>query len=140
MLRRTLGMATNLEGMRETCAPVLVADDDSDARETVADILRDKGFNVVTACDGQDAVEWMDHSPRPAAILLDLSMPRMGGHEVLRWLRRHRRFATVPVCIMSAEPSATEGVALAVQKPLLMRRLARVLEFLNEAIRRRTVA
>jgi len=133
-------MATNPEGVCETSAPVLVADDDIDARETVADILRHEGFNVVTACDGQDAVEWMAHSPRPAAILLDLCMPRMGGHEVLQWLRRRRRFAAVPVCIMSAEPDATEGAALAVQKPLLMRRLARVIEFLNEAIKRPAVA
>ena len=140
MLRCSSRMATNRKPTSEPSAPVLVADDDKDARETVADILRHEGFNVVTACDGQDAVEWMDHSPRPAAILLDLSMPRMGGHEVLQWLRRHRRFATVPVCIMSAEPDHAEGVALAVRKPLLMPRLARVLEFLNEAIRRPAVA
>lgn len=121
-------------------APVLVADDDNDARETVADILREEGFNVVTARDGQAAVEWMSHSPRPAAILLDLSMPRMGGREVLQWLRRRSRFAAVPVCIMSAETEGFEGVALSVQKPLFMRRLARVLEFLNEAIKRPAVA
>ena len=120
--------------------PVLVADDDNDARETVADILRHEGFNVVTARDGRDAVEWMSHSPRPAAILLDLSMPRMGGREVLQWLRLRRRFAKVPVCVMSAEPEGVEGVALAVQKPLLVRRLARVLEFLNEAIKQPAVA
>jgi CheY-like chemotaxis protein len=121
-------------------AAVLVADDDNEARETVAEILRHEGFHVVTARDGQDAVDWMSHSPRPAAILLDLSMPRMGGREVLKWLRRRRRFAAVPVCVMSAETDGIEGVALAVQKPLFMRRLTRVLEFLREAIQRPAVA
>lgn len=133
-------MAPKSEGTDARTAPVLIADDDSDARETVADILRDEGFDVVTAQDGQDAVEWMDHSPRPAAILLDLSMPRMNGREVLKWLRRHRRFAAVPVCIISAEPEGIEGVALAVQKPLVVSRLARVLEFLNNVIKRPAVA
>jgi hypothetical protein len=64
----------------------------------------------------------------------------MGGREVLKWLRRRRRFAAVPVCVMSAETEGIEGVELAVQKPLLMRQLTRVLEFLNEAIKRPAVA
>lgn len=116
---------------RDKRATVLVADDDAAARETVADILRESGFRVVTARDGQAAVEWMRRSRRPIAILLDLSMPRMNGRDVLEWIRARRRLAAVPVCLISAEEDSVAGVKLAVRKPLLSRQLKTILSFIR---------
>ena len=58
------------------------------------------GFDVLEACDGQEALDFFTARPAEiSAVLLDLSMPRMGGLEVLPALRRCR--ADVPVVVMS---------------------------------------
>lgn len=124
----------NLPTARVVPAPiVLMADDDTVARENVADILREHGFDVRTARDGQDAVEQMERSCKPCAILLDESMPRMSGREVLKWLRSRKDFASVPVCVVSSDATPLTGASLAVRKPLLMNGIARILDFLRSA-------
>jgi len=114
---------------------VLVVDDDEDTREVVAEILRDEGFRVRTACDGSEALELAARLPHPVAILLDLVMPGMGGREVLRRLRSQPDLANIPVCIVSGEAGFPPGANLAVRKPLLVHRLVRVLEWLREFCR-----
>jgi len=68
-------------------ARVLVVDDDESVRVAVRELLTDEGFGVVTATDGQDALERLaametEGSP-PCLILLDLRMPRVDGWEFL---------------------------------------------------------
>jgi len=65
---------------------VLVVEDNVDAAETLADLLRIWGYEVETAHDGQAAVL---AAPRfgPQVVLLDIGLPRMNGYEVARWLR-----------------------------------------------------
>jgi PAS domain S-box-containing protein len=65
---------------------VLVVDDDEDAAESLALLLRVAGHEVYTAHDGPAAVvEARLH--RPAVVLLDIGLPGMGGHDVARRLR-----------------------------------------------------
>jgi DNA-binding response OmpR family regulator len=66
---------------------VLVVEDNADAAETLADLLRLWGYEVGIAHDGQAAVEAAPGF-RPDAVLLDIGLPRMNGYEVARWLRR----------------------------------------------------
>jgi PAS domain S-box-containing protein len=65
---------------------VLIADDNVDSANTLAEILRLQGHEVFTANDGVEAVE-QTHAQNPDAILLDLGMPRLDGIEAARRIR-----------------------------------------------------
>ena len=69
-----------------TVRPVLVADDEPSIRETAAFILECEGYRVVTAANGEDAFAAIRRE-RPAAVLLDVNMPRMDGFAVCRAVR-----------------------------------------------------
>lgn len=84
---------------------VLVVDDDCDQRSAVAELLTLAGYEVVSACDGLDALELLRAGLRPALIVLDLSMPRMGGRAFLERLRANERL-DVPVLVTSGEAPA----------------------------------
>ena len=68
---------------------VLVVDDDKDIRESLQLLLADEGYAIVTADDGQEALDLIPLLPNPVVILLDLHMPRVDGCGVLLDLARH---------------------------------------------------
>jgi DNA-binding response OmpR family regulator len=80
---------------------VLVVDDESDIRQAIAEILSFEGFEVVSACDGADA---LDKARRyhPELVLLDLMMPRMDGWEFRRAQMRDPEVSKIPVVVLSA--------------------------------------
>jgi CheY-like chemotaxis protein len=70
---------------------ILVVDDEEVVRSMARRILEQAGFDVLTAADGRDAVEcFREHAAEVSAVLLDLTMPRLGGEEALRVLRQIR--------------------------------------------------
>jgi DNA-binding response OmpR family regulator len=77
---------------------ILVADDDADLLDVTTYALRREGYNIVTATDGQQAVE-RHLDERPDLVLLDLSLPRMSGFEVCR---RIRESAATPIIMLTA--------------------------------------
>lgn len=113
---------------------VLLVEDDDDARESVAEVLSDEGFDVLTARDGVEALEQLDKSPAPSALVLDLALPRMDGREVLRRLRERESLADLPVCVLSGEPELPSDVDLAVPKPLLVHRLVQIQNWLRDRV------
>jgi len=81
---------------------VLLVEDDPDIREATADILREAGYEVSEAEDGQGALEQLQAMERvPSLVLLDLSMPVMTGQELLHELRKSERFVHLPVVVVS---------------------------------------
>jgi CheY-like chemotaxis protein len=80
---------------------VLVVDDEPNVRNYLAQILRDADFNVVTACDGNEALEVIRERP-PDFISLDLVMPRKSGHKLLYELRKDKKLSRIPVVIVTA--------------------------------------
>jgi CheY-like chemotaxis protein len=65
---------------------------------------------VFVACDGQDAIDYLDGAgpyadrktyPLPGLLLLDLKMPRMDGFDVLTWLQSHTAFDALPTVVLS---------------------------------------
>ena len=64
----------------------LVVDDNEDIRDVFCRLVERAGHVASTAYDGQDAVETLERE-RFDVMLLDLTMPRMTGVEVVRWLR-----------------------------------------------------
>ena len=86
---------------------VLVVDDDDGIRLTVADALQDEGYQVMTATNGQEALQQVESGP-PDAIVLDLMMPIMDGWGFLEACRRRELCQGIPVLVMSAYRRLTE--------------------------------
>jgi CheY-like chemotaxis protein len=87
----------------------LVVDDSADARDLCRETLEDEGFSVQTARDGQEALDLLFTIATPTIIILDLLMPKMDGHELLEVIRAYRRFAQVPVLIITATDGANDA-------------------------------
>ncbi len=84
--------AVKLSG-RET---ILVVDDEEAVRTLAGRVLEDTGFTVVTAADGDEGVDvFRRQGDRIVLVLLDMTMPRLSGHETLKELRRIRESVTV---------------------------------------------
>src|SRR5690349_20212886 len=80
---------------------VLIVDDEFATRETLVELLGKDGREIVTAGDGQEALERLTGLPRPCLIVLDLMMPRMNGFEFLRRLSADPSIAEVPTIVLS---------------------------------------
>jgi two-component system response regulator MprA len=80
---------------------VLVVDDDEAERTALAGVLRDDGFDVALAEDGEQALAALQHAP-PALVLLDLLMPRLTGWQVLEVMERTPGLADIPVIVVTA--------------------------------------
>jgi DNA-binding response OmpR family regulator len=77
---------------------ILVVEDDSSIREVVTEILRQNGFEVITATNGKDGLS-IALDQHPSLILLDIIMPELDGLSVLEQLRTDDWGKTVPVII-----------------------------------------
>ena len=78
---------------------ILIADDEARMRALVRDYLRMKGFQVLEAENGREALEVFQREPDIALILLDVMMPEMDGFETLKELRH---ISDVPVLMLTA--------------------------------------
>ena len=81
--RAAIGPATTHRQRRRR---ILVADDNVDAADTLAELLRLHGHQVAAANDGEQAIEGCRHL-RPEVALLDIGMPKKNGYEVAQWIR-----------------------------------------------------
>lgn len=96
---------------------VLLVEDDRVAREALRDILSER-LDVWMAADGQTALDLL-HRMRtpPAAIVLDLMLPKMNGWDLRRELEREPALARIPVLVMSACRDAGVRAARVFEKP-----------------------
>ena len=108
-----------MTGMGHT---LLIVDDDVDVRETLAELLANEGYSVLTAAHGAEALALLrDGGPVPCVILLDLMMPVMNGYEFRASQRVDAQLASIPVFVFSAgerhEERALDATAF-LRKPL----------------------
>ena len=80
---------------------VLVVDDDAEIRELVATVLEDDGYRVDTASNGAEALR-KAHAHAPDAVILDVTMPVMGGWEFLAKWRTRPTEHFAPVLVISS--------------------------------------
>ena len=90
-------------------AKILVVDDTPHNVKLLADLLTVKGYVVVTASSGAQALEKVE-TEQPDLVLLDVVMPEMSGYEVCRKIRGGRATATLPVVMVTALDPAQERV------------------------------
>jgi CheY-like chemotaxis protein len=84
---------------------IFVVDDDKAIRESLADLLEDEGYSVVTATNGQDALQKLraNLSLRPCVIFLDLMMPVMNGADFYAAQQSDPQLSSIPVVVISAD-------------------------------------
>ena len=86
---------------------VMVVEDEATLSEVVATALVDEGYRVLTAKDGQNALDLVQRRP-PDAIVLDLMLPNVDGWQFVKWCRAHPTTATIPIIVVSAAHDALE--------------------------------
>lgn len=79
---------------------ILLAEDDRFLRRACEASLRQRGFEILTAADGQEALR-LAQAESPDLILLDLLMPKVSGVEVLRTLKAADETKAIPVVIVT---------------------------------------
>ncbi len=92
---------------------VLVVDDSPSVRRFVSATLKNVGWDVMTARDGAEALELVAQRT-PAAILLDIEMPRMDGYELMAAIRNQPAFQHLPLIVLTSR-AATKHQQRALQ-------------------------
>ena len=102
---------------------IMVVDDSVTMRRVAERLLQRNGYRVLTAKDGLDAIALLQNET-PAAILLDIEMPRADGFEVAGFVRHHERLAETPIIMITSRSgdkhrarAATLGVDRYLIKP-----------------------
>ena len=80
---------------------VLIADDEADIVETLQFMLESDGFEVLTAYDGEEALN-LARRAIPDIILLDVMMPKINGYKVSRLLKFDKKFQDIPILMITA--------------------------------------
>lgn len=85
---------------------ILIAEDDQDIVKLLRLYLENEGYDVLTAGDGQEALEIMNHHPINLAIV-DIMMPKMNGYELIQAIRAK---VNIPLIILSAKKEYTDKI------------------------------
>ena len=114
---------------------VLLVDDFDDGRELYAEYLEFRGYRIVTAGSGAEALTVARLPDRPALILMDLRMFGISGLEAMRVLRADSEFADVPIVAFTAqamdnerEAAIVDGFDAVITKPCLPDELAALID------------
>jgi CheY-like chemotaxis protein len=128
---------------------ILLADDDADDREMIQKALARSNManQLHCVCDGEQLLDFLHHrgayappaaSPTPGLILLDLNMPRKGGHEALREIKAHPLLRRIPVVIMTTSKAEEDilrtydlGGSSFITKPITLASLTEVMEVIG---------
>lgn len=81
---------------------VMIVDDSPTIRKLVSMTLSRNGFNVVAANDGVEALKILAEQ-RPDIILSDINMPRLGGYQLCKFVKKHARTKLIPVLLLSGK-------------------------------------
>ena len=118
---------------------VLVADDNDDTRQMLRTLLGMKGYRVIEASDGEQAVQATQHES-PDLVLLDLELPRLNGLSVIRRLRNELSLIEVPVVVITGydkhfETAVAAGCDDYLLKPIDFDRLDAILDYYAPTLR-----
>src|SRR5688500_9869850 len=113
---------------------ILVADDESHILHVVSLKLKNAGYRVLTARDGQEALE-MAQQEKPDLLITDYHMPQLSGIELCRKLKQDPATSNIPAIMLTArgyelEPADTEnsGILRMLSKPFSPRHLLSTVE------------
>lgn len=103
---------------------VMIIEDEPDAAELFAEMMRLNGYRVLKTYSGTPALTVISQE-KPNVIILDIMMPEVSGLEVLRHIRQTPELAAIPVVIVSAKATASDisagleaGASIYLTKPV----------------------
>jgi len=118
---------------------ILLVDDERDLVFYTKLFLEEQGYEVIEAYDGREALERLDEM-RPDLVILDVTMPRLSGWDVLRIMQGEEDKRDIPVLMLTAKAEDTDkargwqlGVTWYQTKPFELDELAIVIERILEA-------
>lgn len=106
---------------------LLIVEDEIAVRETLTELVGKDGRYIVTASDGQEALERLTQVPRPCLVLLDLMMPRMNGWEFLQRKSADPLIADIPTVVLSGSGHPA-GAMHQLSKPVDVERLMALID------------
>jgi CheY-like chemotaxis protein len=108
--------------------PVLVVDDEEDARAGLAERLEEAGYAAVAVASAAEAFDFLIRQGEPLCLLLDLMMPGKTGGEFLEELRQDSKLARIPVVVVTAAEEVPVGLPAdaVLKKPINGAELIRV--------------
>ena len=117
---------------------ILVVDDEARMRKLVKDFLTNKGFQVIEAADGEEAVDIFFNQKDIALILLDVMMPKMDGWEVCKTIRKYSKVPIIMLTARGEERDELQGFNLGVDEYISKPFSPKILVARVEAILRRS--
>lgn len=119
---------------------ILVVDDEARMRKLVKDFLSVKGFSVLEASNGEEAVDLFFEQKDIALIILDVMMPKMDGWETCRTIRKYSQVTIIMLTARSEERDELQGFNLGVDEYISKPFSPKILVARVEAILRRSNA
>jgi len=89
---------------------ILLIEDNDTIREMLGLILNFEGYEIAEATDGVAGIDYLQSHHIPDLILLDLSLPLMNGGQFLAWIKQHPTLSSIPIVVMSGDPSQAQRV------------------------------
>lgn len=118
---------------------ILVVDDEDRMRKLVRDFLANKGYSVIEASNGEEAVDIFLAQKDIALVILDVMMPKMDGWEVCKIIREYSRVPVIMLTAKSEEKDELKGFELGVDEYITKPFSPKILVARVEAILRRSV-
>ncbi|MEW6674414.1 MAG: response regulator [Nitrospirota bacterium] len=123
-----------MEEIKKDPKKILIVDDNRDSRELIVKILKGRGYQIIEAIDGEEALE-KAVTERPALILMDISIPKIDGYEVTRRLKSKEEFKDILVVALTAhamrgdrEKALEAGCEGYISKPINVRELPELIK------------
>jgi DNA-binding response OmpR family regulator len=124
---------------------VLIIEDEPDAAEMFAEMMRVNGFRVVKMFSSAPAIPMLNQE-KPDVVILDVMMPDISGLEVLRYIRREPELSSTPVIVVSAKSMPSDiktgleaGADLYLTKPVGFLDLKQAVDQVIQGAQSRTV-
>lgn len=111
---------------------ILIVEDHADTSAALYTLLTERGYSVLTADNGRQALDLLDRGVRPGLILIDLLMPEVSGHELLAALNASPQLRAIPTIVITAVPKEQVRVITnaVFSKPLDFANLTRTVDAL----------
>ena len=104
---------------------ILIIDDSPENLSVMGELLQNSGYRVKVANGGHAGLKLAEQAPKPSLILLDIMMPEMDGHDVMRQLRSNEQTCDIPVIFLTAQDNDEDeerafdaGIADYILKPI----------------------
>jgi CheY-like chemotaxis protein len=100
--------------------PILVADDDAATLDGLRELLTEFGYKVVTANDGQVAMNLLIGGLVPSLLIVDIGMPNVTGDELLKYVQSDPDLRHIPVIVVTGTPERLGRVVAdaVIEKPV----------------------